>query len=227
IVESVKGVKEGDFVIPVCYRFAGMGFPQEVWQQPGVFPIVGRSSEEAGGGLGGQADALHRVPHAEGVVHVRAWGATGCIVLEFLNSHDSFVELSKSRRFYCPLHHFRDHPSINAKPRCLLLHFSTLHSPGNSNRPTFLISTKISNLLLHTLLKLQFCRTPNGSRTSFKLISSRTSFKIRAAKLPVGVGGPKEEPKLPVSYLGFTRTAEIWNSRACMIGLIGTFIVEM
>ncbi|KAH9324832.1 hypothetical protein KI387_005010, partial [Taxus chinensis] len=69
--------------------------------------------------------------------------------------------------------------------------------------------------------------TPNGSRTSFKLIFSRTSFKIRAAKLPAGVEGPKEEPKLPVSFLGFTRTAEIWNSRACMIGLIGTFIVEL
>lgn len=27
--------------------------------------------------------------------------------------------------------------------------------------------------------------------------------------------------------MGFTQTAEIWNSRACMIGLIGTFIVEL
>ncbi|KAL8479903.1 hypothetical protein ACS0TY_026736 [Phlomoides rotata] len=38
---------------------------------------------------------------------------------------------------------------------------------------------------------------------------------------------PKEQPKFQAPFLGFTRTAEIWNSRACMIGLIGTFIVEL
>lgn len=38
---------------------------------------------------------------------------------------------------------------------------------------------------------------------------------------------PKVEPKFQAPFLGFTRTAEIWNSRACMIGLIGTFIVEL
>lgn len=38
---------------------------------------------------------------------------------------------------------------------------------------------------------------------------------------------PKVEPKLTAPFLGFTTTAEIWNSRACMIGLIGTFIVEL
>ena len=38
---------------------------------------------------------------------------------------------------------------------------------------------------------------------------------------------PKAEPKFEAPFLGFTRTAEIWNSRACMIGLIGTFIVEL
>ncbi|XP_058099342.1 light-harvesting complex-like protein OHP1, chloroplastic [Magnolia sinica] len=53
------------------------------------------------------------------------------------------------------------------------------------------------------------------------------SFKIRAAKLPPGVEMPKVEPKLAAPFFGFTRTAEIWNSRACMIGLIGTFIVEL
>lgn len=37
---------------------------------------------------------------------------------------------------------------------------------------------------------------------------------------------PKVEPKFQAPFLGFTRTAEIWNSRACMIGIIGTFIVE-
>ncbi|KAJ9555054.1 hypothetical protein OSB04_009668 [Centaurea solstitialis] len=53
------------------------------------------------------------------------------------------------------------------------------------------------------------------------------SFKIQAAKLPPGVEFPKAEPKFVAPFLGFTRTAEIWNSRACMIGLIGTFIVEL
>lgn len=38
---------------------------------------------------------------------------------------------------------------------------------------------------------------------------------------------PKVEPKFVPAFLGFTFTAEIWNSRACMIGLIGTFIVEL
>lgn len=38
---------------------------------------------------------------------------------------------------------------------------------------------------------------------------------------------PKVQPKFQAPFLGFTRTAEIWNSRACMIGLIGTFIVEL
>ncbi|XP_039173619.1 uncharacterized protein LOC104426439 [Eucalyptus grandis] len=47
----------------------------------------------------------------------------------------------------------------------------------------------------------------------------------RQALLRVEV--PKVEPKFQAPFLGFTRTAEIWNSRACMIGLIGTFIVEL
>lgn len=38
---------------------------------------------------------------------------------------------------------------------------------------------------------------------------------------------PKVEPTFKAPFLGFTRTAEIWNSRACMIGLIGVFIVEL
>ncbi|KAJ8642381.1 hypothetical protein MRB53_019075 [Persea americana] len=71
-----------------------------------------------------------------------------------------------------------------------------------------------------------------------------SSFRIKAAKLPPGVcfsthltslsillmflvQMPKVEPKLTAPFLGFTETAEIWNSRACMIGLIGTFIVEL
>jgi len=37
---------------------------------------------------------------------------------------------------------------------------------------------------------------------------------------------PKVEPQFKPPFLGFTRTAEIWNSRACMIGIIGVFVVE-
>uniref|UniRef100_A0A5B7CA83 Uncharacterized protein n=1 Tax=Davidia involucrata TaxID=16924 RepID=A0A5B7CA83_DAVIN len=65
-------------------------------------------------------------------------------------------------------------------------------------------------------------RTQSG-KTSPK----RLSFRVQAAKLPAGVELPKVEPKFQPPFLGFTRTAEIWNSRACMIGLIGTFIVEL
>ncbi|XP_050381839.1 light-harvesting complex-like protein OHP1, chloroplastic isoform X1 [Argentina anserina] len=65
--------------------------------------------------------------------------------------------------------------------------------------------------------------------------TKRAAFSVRAAKLPPGVCSlltlsvvvPKKEPKFEAPFLGFTRTAEIWNSRACMIGLIGTFIVEL
>ncbi|KAL4353428.1 hypothetical protein GQ457_06G006970 [Hibiscus cannabinus] len=56
---------------------------------------------------------------------------------------------------------------------------------------------------------------------------NRAPFKVLAAKLPTGVEVPKVEPKFQAPFLGFTRTAEIWNSRACMIGLIGVFIVEL
>ncbi|KNA25422.1 hypothetical protein SOVF_006610 [Spinacia oleracea] len=53
------------------------------------------------------------------------------------------------------------------------------------------------------------------------------SLTVQAAKLPAGVVVPKAEPKFKPPFLGFTKTAEIWNSRACMMGLIGTFIVEL
>ncbi|XP_057794701.1 light-harvesting complex-like protein OHP1, chloroplastic [Salvia miltiorrhiza] len=55
----------------------------------------------------------------------------------------------------------------------------------------------------------------------------RVGFNIHASNLPAGVELPKEQPKFEAPFLGFTTTAEIWNSRACMIGLIGTFIVEL
>ncbi|KAK2972331.1 hypothetical protein RJ640_014389 [Escallonia rubra] len=86
---------------------------------------------------------------------------------------------------------------------------------------------------------------------SCRTTQKRVSFRVRAAKLPAGVRPsfpflanrvcefvckgcwnlqvelPKVEPKFNPPFLGFTRTAEVWNSRACMIGLIGTFIVEL
>ncbi|KAJ7961391.1 high-light-induced protein, chloroplastic [Quillaja saponaria] len=55
----------------------------------------------------------------------------------------------------------------------------------------------------------------------------RVSFIVQAAKIPAGLEIPKVQPKFRAPFLGFTKTAEVWNSRACMIGLIGTFIVEL
>ncbi|CAN4080683.1 unnamed protein product [Withania somnifera] len=63
----------------------------------------------------------------------------------------------------------------------------------------------------------------NHSQNPNLKITKRVSFKIQAAKLPPGVELPKEVPKLSRPVLG----SEIWNSRACMIGLMGTFIVEL
>lgn len=57
-------------------------------------------------------------------------------------------------------------------------------------------------------------------------LSSQLYSPVRAAKLPPGVGQPREEPKLPVPLWGFTRNAEVWNSRASMIGIVGIIIVE-
>ncbi|CAH9074460.1 unnamed protein product [Cuscuta europaea] len=66
-----------------------------------------------------------------------------------------------------------------------------------------------------------------ASLASHLVSKKHISFKVQAAKLPAGVDYPKEQPKLEPPFLGFTRTAEIYNSRACMIGLIGTFVLEM
>ncbi|GKV05875.1 hypothetical protein SLEP1_g17829 [Rubroshorea leprosula] len=75
-------------------------------------------------------------------------------------------------------------------------------------------------------------KTPTNQRQNhqFPQLHSqkiRVAFKLQAAKLPTGVEVPKVEPKFQAPFLGFTRTAEVWNSRACMIGLIGIFIVEL
>ncbi|XP_010543278.1 PREDICTED: light-harvesting complex-like protein OHP1, chloroplastic [Tarenaya hassleriana] len=66
-----------------------------------------------------------------------------------------------------------------------------------------------------------------GPNRNLGLCRKPPSFRVRAAKLPDRVIVPKAEPKFEAAFLGFTNTAEIWNSRACMIGLIGTFIVEL
>eukprot|EP00475_Leptophrys_vorax_P011599 TRINITY_DN18161_c0_g1_i1.p2 TRINITY_DN18161_c0_g1~~TRINITY_DN18161_c0_g1_i1.p2 ORF type:complete len:115 (+),score=4.87 TRINITY_DN18161_c0_g1_i1:119-463(+) len=58
------------------------------------------------------------------------------------------------------------------------------------------------------------------------LPARRSSVAVRAAKLPAGVPLPKVEPKIPQPFLGFTQTAESWNSRAAMIGLFGVIILE-
>ncbi|KAM0953503.1 hypothetical protein DsansV1_C01g0000701 [Dioscorea sansibarensis] len=58
-------------------------------------------------------------------------------------------------------------------------------------------------------------------------LTKPSKFNARAAKLPAGLEKPRVEPKLTEPFLGFTNTAEIWNSRACMIGIIGIFVVEL
>lgn len=52
------------------------------------------------------------------------------------------------------------------------------------------------------------------------------SFLFSDVAVTLQVGQPKEEPKLPVSLWGFTENAEVWNSRAAMIGIFGIVIVE-
>ncbi|XP_054782215.1 light-harvesting complex-like protein OHP1, chloroplastic [Prosopis cineraria] len=59
------------------------------------------------------------------------------------------------------------------------------------------------------------------------LNKTRNSFRVEAVKSPPGVELPKVEPQFKAPFLGFTKTAEIWNSRACMIGIIGVFILEL
>ncbi|KMT17328.1 hypothetical protein BVRB_2g040200 [Beta vulgaris subsp. vulgaris] len=67
--------------------------------------------------------------------------------------------------------------------------------------------------------------TSLGQRQQYP--TKHSVFRVQAAKLPPGVVVPKVEPKFKPAFLGFTTTAEVWNSRASMIGLIGVFIVEL
>ncbi|XP_010464572.1 PREDICTED: light-harvesting complex-like protein OHP1, chloroplastic [Camelina sativa] len=65
------------------------------------------------------------------------------------------------------------------------------------------------------------------SQTTICFSQKQSSLRVRAVKLPEGMIVPKKEPEFKPAFLGFTYTAEIWNSRACMIGLIGSYIVEL
>ncbi|KAM7464040.1 hypothetical protein LguiA_032161 [Lonicera macranthoides] len=87
--------------------------------------------------------------------------------------------------------------------------------PFLPNRPLLPIHSQNQNLSLLS--------SPKQSSNKKKLIS----FRVQAAKVPAGVEFPKVEPQFKAPFAGFTKTAEVWNSRACMIGLIGTFIVEL
>ncbi|KAG6534461.1 light-harvesting complex-like protein OHP1, chloroplastic [Zingiber officinale] len=72
-----------------------------------------------------------------------------------------------------------------------------------------------------------FPSVPRRNSSCLPRLNRPKSFSIRAAKLPAGVELPKDEPRLTEPFLGFTRTAEVWNSRVCMIGLVGIFIAEL
>ncbi|XP_037454867.1 light-harvesting complex-like protein OHP1, chloroplastic [Triticum dicoccoides] len=77
-----------------------------------------------------------------------------------------------------------------------------------------------------SLLAVQALRGQRNA-ASARCSPRAAAFRVRAAKLPAGVQVPRAQPKLSEPFLGFTKTAEVWNSRACMMGLIGTFIVEL
>ncbi|KAK3406951.1 hypothetical protein EUGRSUZ_K03081 [Eucalyptus grandis] len=94
----------------------------------------------------------------------------------------------------------------------------TIHSS-----PSLVPTTRASTIFHGGRHNYQFPILHSPNQASRKPLSLR----VRAAKLPSGVEVPKVEPKFQAPFLGFTRTAEVWNSRACMIGLIGTFIVEL
>ncbi|KAF6150285.1 hypothetical protein GIB67_033984, partial [Kingdonia uniflora] len=93
---------------------------------------------------------------------------------------------------------------------------------------SFTINPSLSNIFsfnpssLNTLQWFKLKENQNPETILSKGSSSKSSswgfFQVEI---------PKVEPKFSALFLGFTKTAEIWNSRACMIGLIGTFIVEL
>lgn len=88
---------------------------------------------------------------------------------------------------------------------------------------SFILGTPSLHSTNHQLLFLQNHNLNRPAAPHRK----RVSLTVQAVKPPSGVEFPKVQPQFKPPFLGFTKTAEIWNSRACMIGLIGTFIVEL
>ncbi|KAG2335033.1 hypothetical protein Bca52824_006213 [Brassica carinata] len=85
----------------------------------------------------------------------------------------------------------------------------------------------LSSSLFPSSLSTLSAHGHHGRSRSFCARRKQQCPRVEAAKLPDGVIVPKAQPKSQPAFWGFTQTAEIWNSRACMIGLIGTFIVEL
>ncbi|KAJ0263654.1 hypothetical protein HA466_0021280 [Hirschfeldia incana] len=92
---------------------------------------------------------------------------------------------------------------------------------------SLLTSTRLTSSFVPVSRKFSVHHGHCQSQRTLWFGRKQSSLCVRAAKLPQGVIVPKVEPKFEPAFLGFTFTAEIWNSRACMIGLIGTFIVEL
>ncbi|KAG5022557.1 hypothetical protein AAZX31_07G127700 [Glycine max] len=95
------------------------------------------------------------------------------------------------------------------------------------------MATSSTTLLLSSLIPASIPSFNSGNHSVFLLQNrslnrpkKRVSFVVQAAKPPIGVEIPKVQPQFKPPFLGFTKTAEVWNSRACMIGIIGVFIVE-
>ncbi|XP_023641131.1 light-harvesting complex-like protein OHP1, chloroplastic [Capsella rubella] len=88
-------------------------------------------------------------------------------------------------------------------------------------------STPLSSSFLTVPWKLSTHSNCPSQTTLWFSQKQSSSLRVRAAKLPEGMIVPKRKPEFKPAFQGFTYTAEIWNSRACMIGLIGSFIVEL
>ncbi|KAL2336578.1 hypothetical protein Fmac_011024 [Flemingia macrophylla] len=89
-------------------------------------------------------------------------------------------------------------------------------------------TTLLSSLILGTTPSLKSQNHPQFflQNPSLNRPKKRVFFVVQAVKPPAGVEIPKVEPQFKPPFLGFTKTAEVWNSRACMIGIIGVFILE-
>lgn len=74
-------------------------------------------------------------------------------------------------------------------------------------------------------LKQQRSIVSSSSRRA--VVARRPVVAVRAAaQLPAGVSRPAKQPQTPEPRFGFVYNAERLNSRACMMGFIGTLLVE-